>query len=100
MICLQVEFNASVNQINLCCRACIKISVDTYLARIFPGFYHGHVYKSQVTVPETKSQHESILYFYTLLVKIAYNTTLPVKICRVSADRATFRAIFSSRRVC
>ena len=32
--------------------------MDTYLARRFPGFYHGGVYKTQVTVPEINSYNK------------------------------------------
>jgi hypothetical protein len=68
MMCLPVEADMSENQIYLCFKVLTKISTDTYFARIFPGFYHGRVYKTQVTLHETKSQHESILHFYTLVV--------------------------------
>jgi len=78
--------------------------MDTYLARIFPGFYHGRVYKPRSQYL-TLSHNMNPFYTFThLWYQITFNTTLPVRrsgrTCRVTLERATLRSVFSSHRVC
>jgi hypothetical protein len=104
MMCLPVDVDVSENQIYLCFKVFIKISMDTYLARIFPGFYHGRVYKPRSQNLKLSHNMNPFYTFTHFWYKTKFNTSIPLRrmgrTCRVTVQHATIWSVFSTHRVC